>query len=192
MKPTYDGFEAKKRNSYVELPPVGAYVAEIQDVRFVPKDEKNFNDVIEMMIEITEGEYKNRYHEVYKDADEKFGSATYSGVFRLRVYHPGDDDWVKKNFETNLWCVEQCNPGYRWDWNEMGLKGKKIGINVRKYLYTYKDQDREKTEIGKFETIEDVKNGKCKAMKPRDKRKSEEQNDQNFTPVEAGSVSVPW
>ena len=33
MKPTYKNFESKKTGGFVELPPVGAYVAEIQAVR---------------------------------------------------------------------------------------------------------------------------------------------------------------
>ena len=32
-------------------------------------------------------------------------------------------------------AFEDSNPGYHWDWNEAGLKGKKIGglFNIRQY-----------------------------------------------------------
>lgn len=200
MKPSYQGFESKKTGGFVELPPVGAYVAEIMDVRFVQADgETQQRDVIEMMIEITEGEYKDRYHKVYEDQKERFGNARYRGTFRLTPPIDGDEDWRKRIFEGNLWCVEQCNPGYTWDWDENKLKGKKIGINVRRKLYNYTDnktgetKEAETTEIGKFETISDVQAWKCKAMRDNDRRtvKVESTDGQEFTDVSA-AVSVPW
>ena len=65
MKPSYQGFEAKK-SSFTDLPPVGAYCAEIMNVVFVSGDEKDNlmkRDVIELYIDITEGDYKGRYVE---------------------------------------------------------------------------------------------------------------------------------
>ena len=194
MKPTYNNFEAKKSGGYIELPPVGAYIAEIQDVR-VAKNEKTGRDIIELMIEITEGEYKNRYHDVYDDQSERFGKATYKGTFRLTPYVSGDEDWVRNKFEGNLWCVQESNPGYKWDWDEKKLKGKKVGINVRKRLYTYNGKNRETTEIGQFETIADVKAGKVKQLKDRDNREnkteSAETDGSDFTDV-SKDVEVPF
>lgn len=195
MKPSYSGFEAKKSGGFTELPPPGVYVAEIQNVRYVPADMKQqTRDAIEMMIEITEGDYKNRYHEVYEDRKERFGdSVKYKGVFRLNPPVDGDEDWRKRQFEGNLWCVEQSNPGYSWDWDEKQLKGKKIGINIRKRLYTWNGEDREDTEIGKFETVDDVKAGRCKPMKERNTRRNNTANETpQFTEVESAKVDVPW
>ena len=198
MKPSYSGFEAKKSGNYIDLPPVGAYVAEIQNVRLLEADGKNQQrDVIEMMIEITEGEYKGRYHEVYEDQKERFGdSVKYKGIFRLTAFVEGDEEWRKRTFESNLWCVQESNPGYTWDWDEKKLKGKKIGINIRKRLYTFNGQERESTEIGKFETVEDVKAGKCKPMRDRDTRDKSTQSNastdgKEFTDVSKG-IDVPW
>ena len=83
---------------------------------------------------------------------------------------------------------------YTWDWDEKKLKGKKVGINVRKRLYTFNDKDRETTEIGRFETVDDVRNGKCKPMKERDQRTKREEDSTDgseFTDV-SSDVSVPW
>ena len=194
MKPSYSGFEAKKTGGFVELPPVGCYEAEIKAVRFVQADGNTQNrDVIELMIDITEGEYKGRYMEVYNDQKERFGDTIkYKGVFRLTPPVDGDEDWRKRNFEGNLWCVEQSNPGYSWDWDENKLKGKKVGINVRKRLYTFNGQDRETTEICKFETIQDVKDGRCKPMRERNQRNNSGSSEEpTFTEVST-EVSVPW
>ena len=199
MKPSYKGFEAKKNGGFLELPPVGAYVAEIQNVRSLPADPLNNRerDVIELMMEITEGNYAGRYMEFYKDQKERFGdSVKYKGVFRLTAPNDDDEDWRKRTFEGNLWCVEQSNPGYTWDWDEKKLKGKKVGISVRERLYTYNDKERITTEIAKFETVDDVRNGKVKPMKARDQRNkgsaSEDSTDgENFTDV-SKTVDVPW
>lgn len=194
MKASYKGFEAKKSGGFLELPPKGAYVAEIQAVRFVEGTDGQ-RDRIECFMEIVEGEYANRFHEVYEDQKERFGddSARYKGIFRLVPPVDGDEDWRKRSFEGNLWCVQESNAGYTWDWDEKKLKGKKVGINLRKRLYTYNDKDRETVEIARFETVDDVRNGKCKPAKDRDqreKRDSDGVSGSEFT--EVNDVSVPW
>ena len=194
MKASYKGFEAKKSGGYLELPPKGAYVAEIQAVRFVEGTDGQ-RDRIECFMEIVEGEYANRFHEVYEDQKERFGddSAKYKGIFRLVPPVDGDEDWRKRSFEGNLWCVQESNAGYTWDWDEKKLKGKKVGINLRKRLYTYNDKDRETVEIARFETVDDVRNGKVKPAKDRDqreKRDSDGVSGGEFT--EVNDVSVPW
>ena len=194
MKPTYDGFEARKSSGgFTELPPAGAYVAEIQASRFVA-GENGQRDRIECFMEITEGEYANRFHEVYEEQKEKFGdSASYKGIFRLIPPTKDDEDWRRRVFEGNLWCVQESNTGYRWDWDEKKLKGKKVGISLRRRLYTYNGKDRETVEIAKFETVDDVRNNKVRPVKDRDQR------DTNAVPEtpsagfsEANDVEVPW
>lgn len=199
MKPSYKNFEAKKpNNGFIGLPDVGAYVAEILDVRFVPADgDRNQRDTIELMIDIIEGEFSGRYMAYYKDQEEKFGAAKFKGIFRLVCPMEDDEDWRKRAFEGNLWCVEQSNPGYTWDWDEKKLKGKKVGISVRKRLYTYNGQNKETTEIGRFETVDDVRNGKVKAMKPRDQRTGDVPDESTATADNgyedvSKKINVPW
>ena len=195
MKPTYKGFEAKKSGGFIELPPAGAYEAEIQAARFV-EGENGQRDRIECFMEITEGEYKNRFHEVYEDQKERFGdSASYKGIFRLIPPVDGDEPWRRSAFEGNLWCVQESNAGYSWDWDEKKLKGKKVGISLRRRLYTYNGKDRETVEIARFETIDDVRNGKVRPVKDRDQRETksaipESADGSSFTSVE--DVEVPW
>jgi len=194
MKATYEGYEGKKSSNFIDLPPVGAYIGEIQAAR---EAEQNGRPVVELFMEITEGEYANRFHEVYEDQKERFGdNVKYKGIFRLVPYMEGDEDWRRKVFEENLWAVEQSNPGYKWDWDEKKLKGKKVGISIRKRLYTYNGKDRETTEIGRLESIEEIKAGKVKPLKDRDNRETKSESadstdGSNFTDVST-EVSVPW
>lgn len=208
MKPSYNGFEAKKANNFAELPPVGAYVTEILNVEFIDHNDKEKNpfndphDKIALYLDITEGEYKGRFMEVWQSQKERFGeSATYKGMFRLTPPIDGDEDWRKRSFESNLWCVQESNPGYAWDWDEKKLKGKKVGINLRKRLYNYTNQNgevetRDTVEIGKFETIADVKAGKCRLMRENDRRQNKDTapastDGSEFTDV-SKAVDVPW
>lgn len=208
MKPSYSNFEAKKASNFIELPPVGAYVAEILNVEFIDHNDKEKNpyndphDKIELYLDITEGEYKGRFMEVWKNQKERFGDdAKYKGIFRLTSPIEGDEDWRKRAFESNLWCVQESNSGYAWDWDESKLKGKKVGINLRKRLYDYRNNagevvTGETVEIGKFETVDDVKKGKCRLMRDNDRRQiksetADSTDGSNFTDV-SKAVDVPW
>lgn len=194
MKATYSGFEAKENKGFSQLPPPGCYVAEIQGVKLEESYDHSRENIV-CMIEITEGEYAGQYHKVFNEQKDRFGGdVKYKGVFRLVPYMNGDESWVKQRFEGNLWCVENSNPGYAWDWDENKLNGKKIGINIRKNIYTGNDgNQKETTEIAKFETVEDVRNGKCKAMKDRVQQKNNASVDpeSGYTNV-TNHVDVPF
>lgn len=194
MKPSYSTFEAKKSSGFLTLPPAGAYEAVITGVRLLePDGDKQLRTVIELMLEITTGEYANRYGDLYREHSERFdGKASYKGIFRLTPPEEDDEDWRKRAFEGSLWCVEQSNPNYSWDWDEKKLKGKKVGISVRDRLYTYNDTDRQTTEIGRFETIEDVRAGKVKPMNPRDQRKKDNPVPDGGFFDASNDPDVPW
>lgn len=194
MKPSYGNFEPRNNRSGIGLPPVGQYVAEIQGVR-LETNPVSGRDMIVLMLEITEGEYANRYHEVFQSQRERFGdSVKYRGTFRLTAPKEEDESWMRQRFESNLWCVEQSNPGYHWDWDETKLKGKKVGINVRENVYTGNDgTEKTTTEIGQLEPIDDVRNGKCRDMKPRKQNNTASATSTGgYTEVDPGKVEVPF
>lgn len=200
----FEPIELKKGNDYLAAPPVGAYVAEIMNARIVEASGNQRYNKLEMMIDITEGEFKGRFTEIYEDQKERGYDAKFKGMFRLSLPTQGQDnskvtEWVSKQ----LFCVFDSNakPGepkeYRWDGDVKTLVGKKVGINVRRRLYNYvKDGetiDGETTEIGRLETISDVKAGRCKAMRDNDRREAREESTDgsSFTDVSKG-VEVPW
>ena len=74
--------------------------------------------------------------------------------------------WDNRAFGNAIWAIEQSNPGYHWDWNEQGLKGKAVGINVRGGTYNGKPY----TSIGRLESVQAIRDGSAKVMadaKPR-------------------------
>ena len=202
MRATYGDFQAKKQRGGLYPPPVGQYIGEIQNIR-LDRSYNNDRDVIVCMVEITEGEYKDIYHKIFADQQERFGGEVkYKGTFTLTPPIDGDEPWVKQRWESNLWCVQDSNPGYVWDWDEKKLKGKKVGLNIRENTYTGKNDGKEHTttEVGQFESINDIRAGKCKDMKPRGKKKTQEEastDGSEFTGIEygtdvSGNVEVPF
>ena len=197
MKAKYQGYEAKKSGGFIELPPVGAYIGTILNVKVEPSYDKSHDQIV-LMLDITEGEYAGRFMEQYNDTKERFPETKYKGVLRITVPEETDGDdlaWIKTVFEGNLWAIEQSNPGYAWDWDEKKLKGKKVGFSIRERYYTYDHKDRTAIEIGKLESIEEIKAGKVKPMKARDTRKKDDTEGGNSSSEGTdvtGSVEVPF
>ena len=83
---------------------------------------------LEIAFDIDKGEYAGYYRrnlEAQQQEDKKW-----KGV--LRIYVPKDDGsekdlWTKRKFKAIIQAIEDSNPGYHWDWNESGLKGKIVG-----------------------------------------------------------------
>lgn len=204
----YANLELKKGKNYLEMPPVGAYIAEIKNARIVEANDKQKYDKLEMMIEIIEGDYKGRFTDIFNDQKERGYDAKYKGVYRLSLPTDGQDNEKVSGWLSNqLFCVFDSNakPGepkeYRWDGTTKQLIGKKVGINMRKKLYNYTNNKGEvveatTTEIGRLETVDDVKNGRCKPMRDNDRRtnrgdSADSTDGSDFTDV-SKAVDVPW
>ena len=194
MKPGYKNFEAKQSASFLTVPPAGAYVARIENVNVIDPTDTNPRTTIELVLDIVEGEYTHRYKDLFDENKNRFGDANYRGTFRLSV--PTDDDadqdnWLKRKFESSMWCIEQSNPNFEWDWDEKKLKKLLVGISVRNRIYTYNGKQRTTTEIGRLEVVQDVRDGKVKPMKDRDQtQKQNNSSAQGFTAVD--DPDVPW
>ena len=196
MKPGYKNFEARERTSFLTVPPAGAYVARIENVNVQEPTDTNPRTVIELIVDITEGEYTHRYKDLFDDQKSRFGNANDRGTFRLTV--PTDDDadednWIKRKFETSMWCIEQSNPNFEWDWDEKKLRKLSVGISVRNKKYDYNGKVKTTTEIGRLEVVQDVRDGKVKPMQDRDQTKKDNRTDDaanGFTAV--NDEDVPW
>lgn len=202
MKP-YDGFKAQKNEgAFLDVPPVGIYEAVIKKARYVKADGDRWNrDRIELFIDISSGDYKDRYMELFNDQKEKWGDdVQYKGLVTLVIPTNDDEPWKKRSFEHGVWTIIDSNDGFVFDWDKLpnvdNFNGKKVCINVRQRLYTYNGKNRETTEIGRLESVQDFKAGKCRTMQPRDNRQKKEDEEtstdgSSFTDV-SKDISVPW
>lgn len=195
MKPTYKNFEAKQSKGFLTVPPAGAYVAEIKNVNVIEPTDRNPRTVLELIVDISEGEYTHRYKDLFDENKNRFGDANYRGTFRITVPTEQDDEednWIKRKFEDQMFAIQESNPGYAWDWDEKKLKMKKVGISVRNRIYEYSGKTRSTTEIGRLEIVQDVRDGKIKPMKDRDQTQGKTADSaQGFTDV-SDDTETPW
>lgn len=169
MKP-YEGYKAEASGNSFPMLPVGAYVCEIKNVKIEGHEP---DQQLILRLEIVEGEftnyYTNRYNaDVQRNASKQLYGTKYKGDFRLNIPNPANTkrehpEWDVSAFNNMVYCVQTSNPGYEWKWDETSLKGKLVGINVRAGTYNGNPY----TTIGKLETIDDVRKGLCKTMKPK-------------------------
>lgn len=129
MKPFAD-YETTQAAGEFEKLPKGAYEVRIEQAKvttYTGKDGTPF-EKLEIAFDIDKGEYAGYYRrnlEAQQQEDKKW-----KGV--LRIYVPKDDGsekdlWTKRKFKAIIQAIEDSNPGYHWDWNESGLKGKIVG-----------------------------------------------------------------
>lgn len=186
----YNGFKSEASGSAMPQLPAGAYVAGIKNVKIEGTEP---DQQLILRLDIIEGEWAGYYTKRYNRDSQGGGryEPKYKGDFRVQI--PNDDntrrehpEWDVRAFNNLVFCVENSNPGYKWDWDEKKLKGKTIGINVRDAVYN----GNAYTQIGRLEVADDVRKGLVKPMKPKSDGSAlpqtapEAADPRGFTPVE--------
>lgn len=111
--------------------PAGGYVCLIIGAREVAT--KNGDPMLEIMFDVAEGQHKDFFKNMYNGQRAANADARWRGVYNQPLH---DKDCLPNGFFKGLiTTIEKCNPGYKWDWNEGGLKGKKIGFVFREEEY---------------------------------------------------------
>ena len=147
----WDNIEAKGMEDFKALP-IGAYECIIVGAG-VHKSEQSGKESFKVAVDIASGEYKDYFKKRYDNntnSDKKWDN---NSVKYLAF--EGDNASFFKGFITS---VENSNVGYKWNWDEATLKGKKIcGV----YQYEeYEKQDGKKAvkvRLNKFRSLEKMK-----------------------------------
>jgi hypothetical protein len=188
-----NGFKSEAPSNSFPMLPVGAYVCGIKNVKI---EGKAPDQQIVLRLDIIEGEQTAYFTKRYNHDTNAGGKyeVRYKGDFKIQIpdannakrQHP---EWDLRTLNNSIWCIEASNPGFKWDGDtdHIGeLKGKLVGINVREGIYN----GNTFTQIGKLETVDDVRQGLVKPMKPRSDGSSLPQtaptaaDPSGFTPVE--------
>ena len=120
--------------------PAGNYICKIMSAKIVRYDGKNGKfDKLEISVDIDEGEFKGFYANDYR-SQAQWGDQKWKGC--LRPYCPTneDSDQARRTaaiFKGIIEAIESSNPGYKWDWDEETLKGKKVGVRFRNTEWAY-------------------------------------------------------
>ena len=187
----FSGFKSEASGNKPKMLPAGPYVARIKAVKI---DGEEPDQALILRVDICEGEYIDYFMNRYKtdEAKSKY-PPRYKGDYRLRI--PNEDnpkaqypESDKRRFNDAIYRIEKSNEGYHWDWNEQGLVGKIVGINMQESEYNGVPF----TRIGRLEIAEDVRRGIVQPMPPKEPKGDawEPQIDQQsgFTAVETDEL----
>lgn len=148
-----------------ETLPAGGYVCNILSARV---ESGEWGDTLVIAHDVCEGDYKDIFKRDYENNTRE--DKKWRGTFRLRL--PKDDGteqdaWKKRSLANFLWAIEQSNPGYSFNWDEKTLKGKKLGLLYRNKEWEYDGRSGWTTEAAGTESIDNIREGKFKALKDK-------------------------
>lgn len=165
--------------------PKGAYVVKIMDAKEETYTDKNGGSFSKLAIsfDIAEGDQKDFYAAQYRSQTQE--DKKWKGVYR--VYCPKDDGSpedarTQSNFKALMDAIEESNPGYHWDWNEGGLKGKIVGCLFRLEEYNFNGYNGWSTRPVYCIPAAKVRNGDFKL--PNDKPLKERPQPQTMTAID--------
>lgn len=147
----FDKVEAKGMDDFKGLP-IGAYECVIMDAR-VNHNEESGKDTFKVSVDIASGEFKDYFRKMYEN-DTRIDRKWNNNAVRYLAF-TGDNVAYFKGFITT---VENSNVGYKWDWDETKLKGKKV-CGVFQYE-EYEKQDGTKgvkVRLNKFRSLDKMK-----------------------------------
>lgn len=183
----FNGFKSEASTGKIKQLPVGAYVAKIKKV-FIDGTEPD--QYIRLRVDVCEGPFENFYFNRFmQDKDNSKYEPKYKGDYKIRIPNENNKKALYpesdlKRFNDMIYRIEQSNPGYHWDWNEKGLEGLLVGINVVESEYNgYRF-----TKIGRTEIVQDVRAGRVTAMEP--KAPKGDADDSTFIDQQSGFTAV--
>ena len=147
----WNEIEAKGMDDFRGLP-IGAYECVIMDAR-VNHNEQSGKDTFKVSVDIASGEFKDYFRKMYEN-DTRIDRKWNNNAVKYLSY-TGDNVAYFKGFITT---VENSNVGYKWDWDETKLKGKKV-CGVFQYE-EYEKQDGTKgikVRLNKFRSLDKLK-----------------------------------
>lgn len=147
----WDKVEAKGMDDFKALP-VGAYECVIKDAK-VNLNEETGKKTFKVSVDIASGEFKDYF--LKRFANNTSDKPKWDNNAVRYLAYEGDNVSYFKGFITS---VENSNTGYKWDWDEEKLKGKKI-CGVFQYE-EYEKQDGSKAvkvRLNKFRSLDKMK-----------------------------------
>ena len=158
-------------------PQAGGYVCKIVDAEDVPLDAATGKgDYIRINYDISEGQFAG----FYKDQFDKWGGS-WSATF-VRSYK----EKARGMFKHFTNCVEASNANYKWDFDELSLIGKDVGLVLGEEEYRNAAGEAKTKLVVKFvKTVDEIRNGDFKV--PEIQKLAEEPK-MEFKPIDDDSI----
>lgn len=186
----FSGYKAEKSAVRKQLP-VGGYVAKILNAEEVTY---SWGSVLLISFDIAEGPHKDFFATDYKNQDRE--DKKWRGTYRLNI--PKDDgskkdEWNKRTFGNAMYCIEDGNPDYHWNWDESTLKGKAVGVLFRNEEWEYEGNTGWSTRACAFACVGDIRDGNFKMPKDKLLKKRVASAIPNFQEITIpDDVKLPW
>lgn len=183
----FNGFKSEASSKKPRMLPAGAYVAKIKAVKIEGLEPDQH---LVLRVDVCEGEYTDHFLNRYKyDQENSKYEPRYKGDFKLRIPNDANTKALYpesdlKAFNDAIYRIEQSNPGYHWDWDEKGLVGLLVGINMQPGDYN----GFPFTRIGRLEIADDVRKGIVKPMQAKGARG--DADDTQFVDKQSGFTAV--
>lgn len=168
--------------------PGGGYVCRIKKAQMTTNS--NNLPMVEVMIDICEGEFKDYFGKLYRDRIARDPNAKYPYNGILRITAVDEEGHTKKNFKSFCTSVEKSNNMTLPRHDEAFLKalvGKGVGVLYQREEYEGDDgKIRWSTKPKWFRDVETIRSGKF--TKPEDKPLPETYGT-GFTAADASSIN---
>lgn len=116
-----------------EALPAGGYKCVI--VKAFESISKTGRPMLCLCLDIADGQYKGHFSRLFKMRKDRDGKdAKWPCIMYLLA-----DEEAAGRFKGSMKAVEDSNSGYKWDWDEVGLKGKRVGVVFREEEYEKRD-----------------------------------------------------
>lgn len=186
----FSGYKAEKSAAREQLP-VGGYIARILNAEVKDYD---WGSVLLFSFDIEEGQHAGFFKKDYDNQDRE--DKKWRGTYRLNI--PKDDGsekdaWSKRSFGNAMYCIEDGNPGYHWNWDESTLKGKSVGVLFRNEEWEYEGNTGWSTRACTFACVGDIRDGNFKMPKDKPLKNKTTSAIPNFQEATIpDNVKLPW
>ena len=134
------------------------------------------DESVTFFFDIIDGKYKQYFSKNYKadsNPDKKWRGTLEQSITEKGIPY----------FKGLITAIEESNPGFKWDFEESSLKGKKVGIGFRKEWYEKNGEDKYVIRAFAFRDIAKVISGELEIPKDRMKKASPAQGYTSPTPI---------
>ena len=147
----WDKVEAKGMDDFQALP-IGAYECVMRDAE-VYTNPNSGKESFRVQVDIASGKFEGYFQKKF-DSNTSSTKTWDNNATRYLAYE-GENVSYFKGFITS---VENSNPGYKWDWVESKLKGKKIGGIFQYEEYENQEGKRNvKVRLNKFRSLDKIR-----------------------------------
>ena len=147
--------------------PAGGYVVAIKGANIRRSD--SGYEYLDLTIDICEGDHAWYFTEEYKA--QTFDPKRYKGHFRQGL--PVNDQ-AAGYFKAMITAIEESSPGYKWNWDEQSLVGKKVGCLFRDEAWEYNGNSGIRTAAFRMTSADKIRSGDFQVPTPKYPSKQQE------------------